>query len=212
MITRDKFKLIKRLIVFFIGMIIIQIGVVLFLKVNMGSDPFTVFNQGLGFLLHITTGKANIIILICLTIIIIFSNKHYINIGTVICVFGVGPVIDFALRLFSNLPVTHYNVFVKIIILVCTSFLIAIGFSILSAANLGFAPNDSIYFIVSEKTNHQYKWVRICTDICYLIVGYLLGGVVGIGTIISAVLTGPFVQFCLPYGKKFVKILIDYEE
>lgn len=211
MITRDKFKLIKRLIVFFIGMIIIQIGVALFLKMNMGSDPFTVFNQGLGFLLHITTGRANIIILICLTIIIILANKHYINIGTVICVFGVGPVIDTALKLFSNLPVAHYNVIIKIIILVCTSFVIAIGFSILSAANLGFAPNDSIYFIVSEKTKCQYKWVRICTDICYLIIGYLLGGVVGVGTIISAILTGPFVQFCLPYGKKFVKILIDYE-
>lgn len=212
MIIGNKLKFIERLIVFFIGMTIIQIGVALFLKVNMGSDPFTVLNQGLGFMLHITTGKANIIILIGLTVIILFTNKRYINIGTVICVFGVGPVIDFALKLFSNLPVAHYNMVVKMIILVCTSFLIAMGFSILSATNLGFAPNDSIYFIISEKTKHQYKWVRICTDICYLIVGYFLGGVVGIGTIISAVLTGPFVQFCLPYGKKFVKILIDYEE
>lgn len=212
MVIGNKLKLIERLIVFFIGMTIIQMGVALFLKVNMGSDPFTVFNQGLGFTLHITTGKANIIILIGLTVIILFTNKRYINVGTVICVFGVGPIIDFAVKLFSNLPVTHYNVIVKMIILACTSFVIAIGFSILSAVNLGFAPNDSIYFIISEKIKHQYRWVRICTDICYLIIGYLLGGIVGIGTIISAVLTGPFVQFCLPYGKKFVKILIDYEE
>jgi uncharacterized membrane protein YczE len=80
----NKFKLIKRLILFFIGMIIIQIGVALFLKSNMGSDPFTVFNQGLGFMLNITTGNANRIILVVLISIIFVANKKYINIGTII--------------------------------------------------------------------------------------------------------------------------------
>lgn len=212
MLVNNKLKLFKRLVAFFVGMFIIQLGVALFLKMNMGSDPFTVFDQGLAFVLHITPGQANIIILVCLTIVIFFTNKRFINIGTVICVFGVGPIIDFSLKLFSHLPVNSYNVVAKILILFLTDFVIAVGFSILSAANLGFAPNDSIYFIISEKIKKQYKWVRICTDVSYLIIGFLLGGVVGVGTVISALLTGPFVQLCLPYGKKLVDKIIEDDE
>jgi len=143
-----------------------------------------------------------------LTCIIFMTNKSFINIGTIICVFGVGPIIDFALKMLNYVQISSYNILIRSLMLVLVSFIIAIGFSILSATNLGFAPNDSVYFIISNKTKYQYRWVRMATDICYLIIGFLLGGVVGIGTIISALLTGPFVQLCLPYGKKIVDIII----
>jgi uncharacterized membrane protein YczE len=110
--------------------------------------------------------------------------------------------------MFSYLDIASYNIIIRIFLLVLVSFIIAIGFSILSATNLGFAPNDSVYFIVSDKIKIEYRWVRMVTDLCYLIIGFLLGGVVGIGTIISALLTGPFVQLCLPYGKKFVNMIM----
>lgn len=201
-------NLIKRLILFFIGMTIIQFGVVLFLKINIGSDPFTVFNQGVAFLLNITPGQANMIILIAATFIILFINKNYINIGTIICVFGVGPIIDLSLYFVSYIDISSYNILIKSILLILISFIIAIGFSILAATNLGFAPNDSIYFIIKDKINIEYRWARIGIDVCYLVIGYLCGGVFGIGTIISALLTGPFVQICLPYGKKLIDLVI----
>lgn len=201
-------NLIKRLLLFFIGMIIIQLGVSLFLKLNIGSDPFTVFNQGIAFLLKITPGQANMIILILITFIILFIKKSYINIGTIICVFGVGPIIDIALYCVSYIEIDSYNIFERSLLLILVSFIIAVGFSILAATNLGFAPNDSIYFIVKDKISIEYRWARIGIDICYLIIGYLCGGVIGIGTIISALLTGPFVQICLPYGKKLVDFII----
>ena len=207
-----KTNLIRRLILFFIGMTIIQFGVALFLKSDIGSDPFTVFNQGLAFALHTTPGKANIIILVILTCMIFIAKKSYINIGTFICVFGVGPVIDFALSIISYVPIESYNIFVRGLMVIFGCSIVAVGFSILSASNLGVAPNDSVYFIIKDKTKIQYRWVRITTDICYLIVGFLLGGVVGIGTIIATLLPGPFIQFCLPYGKKLMDLIINNKE
>ena len=130
-------------------------------------------------------------------------------IGMVIIQIGVGPIIDFSLKILNYIQISSYNILIRSLMLVLVSFIIAIGFSILSATNLGFAPNDSVYFIISDKTKYQHRWVRMVTDICYLIIGLLLGGVVGIGTIISALLTGPFVQLCLPYGKKFVDMIIE---
>ncbi len=45
-------------------------------------------------------------------------------------------------------------------------------------------------------------------DVSFLIMGFTLGGILGIGTIISALLIGPFIQFCLPYGEKFVNVIV----
>ncbi|GCD09675.1 YczE/YyaS/YitT family protein [Clostridium tagluense] len=203
-----KLNLIKRLILFFVGMSIIQIGVALFLKTNIGSDPFTLFTQGLAFLLKKTPGNANMIILFVLFCIILLVERTRIKIGTIICVIGVGPIIDLGVKAVSFIPIESLNIGIKILLVVFGCVLIAIGFSILSASNLGVAPNDIISFIIKDKTNLEYRWIRMALDVSFLIIGFALGGIFGIGTIISALLTGPFIQFCLPYGEKLVNAIV----
>ena len=202
---------IKKLLLFLLGMSIIQFGVALFLRMNIGSDPFTVFTQGLANTLNnlgmnVTTGTANRIILVVLFSIILLLNKNHIKIGTIICVIGVGPIIDLGVRVVSVLPVESYSYLLKM-------FLIALGFSILSATKVGVAPNDIIPFIIKERINCEYRWIRICMDAFLLIGGFMLGGTVGVGTIIAMATTGPFIQLCLPYGQKFTDfILINKDE
>lgn len=203
-----KLNLIKRLILFFIGMSIIQIGVALFLKTNIGSDPFTLFTQGLAFLLKKTPGNANMIILFVLFCIILLVERARIKIGTIICVVGVGPIIDLGVKAVSFFPIDSLNIVIKMLLVVFGCVLIAIGFSILAASNLGVAPNDIIPFIIKDKTNLEYRWIRMALDVSFLIIGFALGGIFGIGTIISALLTGPCIQFCLPYGERFVNAIV----
>ncbi|OOM06383.1 YczE/YyaS/YitT family protein [Clostridium saccharobutylicum] len=218
-------NLIKRLILFFVGMSIIQFGVALFLKTNIGSDTFTVFTQGLARTLdktslksfyiiqlmgggeQISVGIASKIILIVLFIGVLFVEWKRINIGTIICVYGVGSVIDFGVKVISLFPIESYNYFVRVLLVVFGCFIIAVGFSILSAANVGVAPNDIVPFIIQDKIKVQYRWIRITLDAGYLIIGFLLGGTIGVGTVISLVAIGPFIQFCLPYGEKFVNMV-----
>ena len=209
---------IKKLLLFLLGMSIIQFGVALFLRMNIGSDPFTVFTQGLANTLnnlgmHVTTGTANRIILVVLFSIILLLNKNHIKIGTIICVIGVGPIIDLGIRVVSVLPVESYSYLLKMFLIALGCFIIAIGFSILSATKVGVAPNDIIPFIIKERINCEYRWIRICMDAFLLIGGFMLGGTVGVGTIIAMATTGPFIQLCLPYGQKFTDfILINKDE
>lgn len=223
-------NLFKRIILFFVGMSIIQFGVALFLKTNIGSDPFTVFTQGLALTLNktglknfslvklisgvneVTPGIANMIILVILFIVIIVVEKSRIKIGTLICVVGVGPIIDLGVRLVSYFPVESYNYVVKALLIAFGCLIIAIGFSILSAANVGVAPNDIVPFIIQDKTKAEYRWIRIALDGGFLIIGFILGGKIGIGTVIAMLSTGPFIQFCLPYGEKFVKLIVSEKE
>ena len=204
---------IKRIIIFLIGMSIIQFGVALFLRMNIGSDPFTVFTQGLANTLNnlgvnATTGTANRIILIVLFSIILLLNKSHIKIGTMICVVGVGPIIDLGVSMVSILPVESYNYLLKMFLIALGCFIIAIGFSMLSATKVGVAPNDIIPFIIKERTNWQYRWIRIVMDAVLLISGFMLGGTVGVGTIIAMATTGPFIQLCLPYGEKLTNFIL----
>ena len=203
----------KRIIIFLIGMSIIQFGVALFLRMNIGSDPFTVFTQGLANTLNnlgvnATTGTANRIILIVLFSIILLLNKSHIKIGTMICVVGVGPIIDLGVSMVSILPVESYNYLLKMFLIALGCFIIAIGFSMLSATKVGVAPNDIIPFIIKERINCEYRWIRICMDAFLLIGGFMLGGTVGVGTIIAMATTGPFIQLCLPYGEKFTNFIL----
>lgn len=208
----------KKLLLFLMGMSIIQFGVALFLRMNIGSDPFTVFTQGLANTLNnlgmnVTTGTANRIILVVLFSIILLLNKNHIKIGTIICVIGVGPIIDLGVRVVSVLPVESYSYLLKMFLIALGCFIIAIGFSILSATKVGVAPNDIIPFIIKERINCEYRWIRICMDAFLLIGGFMLGGTVGVGTIIAMATTGPFIQLCLPYGQKFTDfILINKDE
>ena len=209
---------IKKLLLFLLGMSIIQFGVALFLRMNIGADPFTVFTQGLANTLNnlgmnVTTGTANRIILVVLFSIILLLNKNHIKIGTIICVIGVGPIIDLGVRVVSVLPVESYSYLLKMFLIALGCFIIAIGFSILSATKVGVAPNDIIPFIIKERINCEYRWIRICMDAFLLIGGFMLGGTVGVGTIIAMATTGPFIQLCLPYGQKFTDfILINKDE
>ena len=209
---------IKKILIFLLGMSIIQFGVALFLRMNIGSDPFTVFTQGLANTLNnlgmnVTTGTANRIILVVLFSIILLLNKNHIKIGTIICVIGVGPIIDLGIRVVSVLPVESYSYLLKMFLIALGCFIIAIGFSILSATKVGVAPNDIIPFIIKERINCEYRWIRICMDAFLLIGGFMLGGTVGVGTIIAMATTGPFIQLCLPYGQNFTDfILINKDE
>ena len=223
-------NLIKRLVMFFVGMSIIQFGVALFLKTSIGSDSFTVFTEGLATVLNktglkdlsivhmitgraeVTPGVANMIILIVLFIGILIVDRKRIKIGTLICVIGVGPIIDLGVKAVSYFPIESANIFVKMLLVLGGCFIIAVGFSIMSESDIGVAPNDIVPFIIKDKLNCQYRWVRIAFDATFLSVGFILGGKVGIGTIIAMLAIGPFIQFCLPYGKKFVGIVLNGKE
>ena len=223
-------NLIKRLILFFIGMSIIQLGVALFLKTSIGSDPFTVFTEGLAMALNktglkdlsivqmisgraeVTPGVANMVILVVLFIGILIVDMKRIKIGTLICVLGVGPIIDLGVKAVSYFPVESANIFVKMLLVLLGCFIIAVGFSIISASDIGVAPNDIVPFIIKDKLNCQYRWVRIGFDATFLIIGFIFGGTIGIGTVIAMLATGPFIQLLLPYGKKVVDFIVNGKE
>lgn len=185
----------KKLIVFFGGLFIVYFGVALLLELNIGSDPFTVFTQGIAHVVGITPGGANrIITCILLVILGIFSRKS-IQIGCFLSLLFAGVFIDLSLWFIAPLHLGELYFVGRLVLFMVACIIIGIGFPLLKCANLGVSPNDLVYLILSDKLNKPYRIVRMGVDFILAIVGFLLGGVIGLGTVLCVIFIGPTIQF-----------------
>lgn len=96
----------------------------------------------------------------------------------------------------------------KIVLIVLGLMIMAIGIATYIRADLGVGAIDLISEIISRKGNFQYRIVRVIGDISFVVIGFFLGGTVGIGTVVAAFMTGPAVQFVRPAVHKVVDKII----
>lgn len=199
-----------RILFFLVGCFIIQLGVAFFIQSETGVDSFTIFMQGLSNLLHITVGQANILVMGIVFVGMLIFTREYIRLGTFLAVISAGPFLDLINNLLinANVNIADLNIIVRLLIVAISCVVIAIGFSILKSAELSVAPTDQLPLIIVDKTRWQYKWVRITMDVIFIVIGFSLGGVLGLGTIVTTLLIGPCIQYFLPIiEKKSIQII-----
>ena len=197
---------IKRVILLLVGLTIAHLGVTLFLLADLGSDPFNVLIQGLfrflpwpGFMTHgyVHMGVSFLIILVLLAV-----DRSYIRIGTLLCMFLGGPIIDVFTMLLGGLVNAQSATALRLAALVVGCVILAFGMTIVIQSKAGTGPNDLVAVVISDKTRWKFGLVRICVDVCFALAGFLLGGTVGLGTIICAFLVGPAAQVFMPVSGK----------
>ncbi len=207
-------ELLIRVVILMVGLTIAHLGVTLFLLADLGADPFNVLVQGifrtlsgvegLSFLTH---GYTHIAICFLIIIVLLIVDKSYIRIGTVLCMVCGGPIIDFfsllLAPLFETMPFA-----LKVIMLGLGCVILACGMTIVIKSEAGTGPNDLVALVISEKSEKKFGIIRIIVDVSFVAVGFLLGGVVGLGTIICAFLVGPVAGIFMPYSEKLVKKII----
>ena len=205
-----------RVIILFVGLIIAHFGVSLFLLANLGSDPFNVMIQGLSRTVAgvvssplITHGNTHMAMSILIIIVLLFVNRNYIKIGTLICMFCGGPIIDVFNMMLGEIITPESTMVVRVISNVLGCIILALGMSVVIKSEAGTGPNDLVGVVISDKLHKRFSIVRMCVDGCFLLLGWLLGGAVGIGTIICLFLVGPVAGFFLPHSQKMVERLLS---
>lgn len=200
-----------RVIILFVGLIIAHFGVSLFLLANLGSDPFNVMIQGLSRTIAdvttsplITHGNTHMAVSILIIIVLLFVDRSYIKIGTLICMFCGGPIIDIFNMVLGSVITPDSAMAVRVISNVLGCVILALGMSVVIKSDAGTGPNDLVGVVISDKTKKKFSVVRMMVDACFLVCGWLLGGVVGIGTVICLFLVGPVAGFLLPRSEKVI--------
>lgn len=149
-------------------------------------------------------------IVICLLIIaiLLIVEKSYIKIGTILCMVFGGPIIDFFTTILSPVFQGNRSFVINIMLEVLACVILALGMSIVIKSDAGTGPNDLVAIVISDKMKKQFSMVRMLTDLSFVVLGALLGGVWGVETLICAFLVGPVAGFFLPYSERVVKQVI----
>jgi len=188
-----------KILVFLIGIFTVQIGVGLFIQSNAGLDSYTIIMEGIGILLGITVGQANILVMTILFMIILCFAREYIRIGTFLATFITGIFLDTINQSLTVFGISDMAYIPRLLILILGCIVISIGFSILNAPELSVSPLDQMPLIIMDRTKFTYSQIRIVQDALFISTGYLLGGTLGLGTIISLFLIGPCIQITIKY-------------
>ncbi|ONI42599.1 hypothetical protein AN640_07185 [Candidatus Epulonipiscium fishelsonii] len=177
------------------GNIIIGLGIAVFIKANLGVDPFTMFNMGLSNTLNISFSVIQWAVGLSILGVVFFIDRKKINIGTIVNMIMVAPAIEGGAWLLNNFTPQINTLIVSIIVAAIGFVIFSGGVGMYLAANLGIAPYDLIFVILAERTPMSLRVSRICSDGFCFFVGFLLGGPFGIGTVLCVFCVGPLIAF-----------------
>ena len=202
----------KRILTSLVGLILCGVGVSMFLYSGMGVDPASVFELGLAKVFRISYGTSSALINVVILLIVFFIDKNYINISSLIAIFGIGYTADFVRKILSILIQGEPNLILKLVLMLIGLVIMSCGIATYIMADLGVGAIDLISEIISRKSKMQYRLVRVIGDVAFVVIGFLLGGTVGVGTVVAAFLTGPTVQLVRPSIEKVLNAFFKGKE
>tara|TARA_A200000113_G_scaffold54994_1_gene46015 strand:- start:1687 stop:2334 length:648 start_codon:yes stop_codon:yes gene_type:complete len=174
------------------GLVLFGLGEGLLIVSFTGASPWSVLAQGISLNVNLSIGMITFIISIFVLILWIPLGQK-LGIATILNAIIIAVMIDVCIK-YVPTPSNYYNQLILAIVSVIT---VGIGGGIYLVSNLGAGPRDGLMVGLQKKTNLPIALVRATLEISVVSVGWYLGGVVGIGTLLFAFGIGPCVAFGL---------------
>jgi len=184
----------RRLPQLFGGLVLYGTSMAMQLRATLGLDPWDVFHQGVARHLPVTFGTVVAITGVAVLLLWIPLRQRP-GIGTVANVIVIAVSVDVALALIAEptgLPA-------RICMLVAGIVLNGVASAAYIGARLGPGPRDGLMTGLAARTGWSIRLVRTGIELTVLATGWLLGGTVGVGTVIYALAIGPLTQAFLPW-------------
>jgi len=181
----------KRFLKLNLGLVLYAFGIFSTLQANLGAAPWDAFHQGLSLKTGLTFGQSSIIV--GLTIVVInVCFKEKIGIGTLLNIVIIGLLIDLFYQINLLPKMTHFISGLGLLLLGMVTMAYATYFYVDAA--LGMGPRDGLMVIMVKLTNKPVGLIRLFIESTVLLIGYFLGGQIGIGTVVLALGMGPIIQ------------------
>ncbi len=187
---------IKRMGIMTMSILLMGFSVSVFSYSGMGVDPYTALNMSVSEILGISFGFWQMCLNGAILVLVGFVSKKLISVGTVFNMIGVGYVCEFFTNIYDAILPAEKTFLVRIICMALGVFLLSLSASLYFNCNLGVSPYDALGFVMEEKTKLKYKWCRVATDLICTASAIVMGGPVGVGTVVTAFFMGPVVSFC----------------
>jgi uncharacterized membrane protein YczE len=184
----------RRLLQLAVGLSLYGVSMAMMVRGTLGLDPWDVFH--LGVARHLPLSFGGVVIATGVVVLLLWIPLRQMpGLGTVANAVVIGLVTDMALALLgapAALPT-------RIALLVGGVLLNGLATALYIGSQLGPGPRDGLMTGLVRRTGWSVRVVRTSIELSVVAVGWLLGGVVGIGTVVYALAIGPLVQLLLPW-------------
>jgi uncharacterized membrane protein YczE len=186
-------ELVRRLPRLLIGLVLFGFGIALMVLANLGLSPWEVLHQGISINTGIPIGTVGIITGM-IVLLLWIPLRERAGIGTVLNVLLIGVVIDLTLWLAPIEPTEAWHQWTLLIVGI---LIIAVASGLYIGVGLGPGPRDGLMTGLGKR-GIPIGWARGAIELTVLGIGFLLGGTVGVGTVLFAFGIGPLVGWMLP--------------
>ena len=180
-----------RLIRLIFGLFVYAVGIVFTINAQIGYTTWDVLHVGMSKTIGMTIGSASIIVGMAV-VFISFLLGEKLGLGTLLNMILIGLFIDLIMH-YSIIPVSN-QFFTGILMMVIGLFIIALASFFYMGSAFGAGPRDSLMVALTRKTGLPIGICRAALDFSAAVVGWKLGGMLGLGTVISAFGGGFFIQ------------------
>ncbi len=180
-----------------IGFALFGLSIALLIRSNLGTSPWVVLEVAFSQLTGITPGRMGILIgLVVLLVALALREKA--GWGTLGNILFIGLWEDMFLGM---IPPIHNNLPLQGVLLLTAIFMMGVASAIYIGVDAGAGPRDSLMLAVHRTSNVSIRLGRALIEIVVVTIGWLLGGPLGVGTLVFAVLIGPAVQWAFKVFK-----------
>jgi uncharacterized membrane protein YczE len=185
-----------RLVRLLAGLFLYGFTMAMMVESTLGLDPWDVFHEGLSHKLPLTFGQV-VIVVGAVVLLLWVPLRQWPGVGTVLNVIVIGLAADFGIAVIAQPD----NLWLRGTLLV--GGVVGNGFAgaLYIGARLGPGPRDGLWLGLVRRTGHSVRFWRTSIEVSVLAVGFVLGGTVGVGTVLYALTIGPISQFFLPYAE-----------
>nr|WP_319489425.1 DUF6198 family protein [uncultured Caproiciproducens sp.] len=199
----------KRMAMVCVGTFIMGFAVSLSIYAGLGTDPCTCMNTGLSHIFGMSFGMWQLIMNIIVLFFTFFFARSKIGFGTIVNMVAIGFLVDFFRELLFPFLPQNPTLPLRILFMLCGVVILAFTAALYMYPSLGVSPYDSIGFMLVNCFHIQYRWGRIGYDVFSVVLGWLFGGVVGVGTVITAFCMGPLIKFFGDLIRKMFPLQFD---
>lgn len=186
-------RLPRRLVQLFVGLTLFGLSMALVIRAGLGMIPWDVFHYGVAT--HVPLSFGTITILVAVVVLLLWIPlREMPGVGTVANAFWVGVSADLGLHLFSEPD----PLVLQILMMVVGIVLNGLATALYIGAQLGPGPRDGLMTGLAHRTRFSVRAIRTTLEVAVVLAGWLLGGVVGVGTVVFALTIGPLTQLFLP--------------
>ncbi len=181
----------KKILLMIIGVLIMSFGCGMLIKTGYGADTSNALLTGVANKINLSVGNTNAIATVVFIILSYFLSKKRIGLGTILVPLIISFPIDFAIRVCIKAP----NLLIGILLDIVALYIVSFGAAITIEFDLGASPFDCLSLGISDRFHLKYVIAKYLLDAFCVVMGFLLKGEVGIGTLLCFLVMGPFISF-----------------